>query len=360
MDNHAISGYFVFFLIGASQAAANIFNFQSLIVLHAGQDAWLSIIIMGLSLLIIIRMLYSMLGNPSKDVIDIHRSMFGKTIGNAISLLLVGYFFLMALFYFRAYMEIVLVWVFPTARIWMMAAFFICIFYYVVSGGFRVVAGFSAFYILLTPLLFWLIFPVRQGEFYNLLPLLNHSLLELLKGSQASCLPYFGLEALLVYFPFLKNAEKHEKWAHFALLFTLLKYAVIMIVTLMYFSQGLLKHSLWPMLAMTKIVETSFLARFEYLFIFLWQLVIVPTVCISIWCCTRIMKRTLALKPGLTLPVVLLALFVSALMFTERVQITALKEFVNKLGFYFIFIYIPVLFIINRFAVKRVNASSQR
>ncbi|KRF13568.1 GerAB/ArcD/ProY family transporter [Paenibacillus sp. Soil787] len=351
-ENYTISGYFVFFLISVSQAAANILNFQSLVLGDADQDAWISIILMGLSLHLIIWMVYKMLGYPAKDVIDLHRTIFGKFIGNAVSLLLVGYYFIMALFYFRAYIEIIQVWVFPTIRTWAMAGFLICVIFYVVSGGFRVVAGFSFFYVALIPILFLLYFPTRQGNFHNLLPLLNHSFLDLLKGSKSSSFIFFGLEALLIYFPFLKLPEKNVKWAHFALLFTTFKYTAIIIVTLMYFSQGLLKHTLWPILAMSKIIELSFIARFEYFYIFMWLMVIIPTVCIPIWCCTRIMKRVTTLKPRLSLPIILAALFIVALTFNERTKIDALEKFIHELGFYFIFAYIPLLFIITSIALR--------
>lgn len=351
-ENYTISGYFVFFLIGVSQAAANIFNFQSLVARDAGQDAWISIILMGLSLHLIIWMVYKMLDNPAKDVMDLHRTILGNFMGNAVSLLLVGYYFIMALFYFRAYIEIVQVWVFPSLRTWALAGLLICMIYYVVSGGFRVVAGFSFFYGALVPFLFLLYFPIRQGDLRHLLPLLNHSFLDLLQGSRSSSFIFFGLEALLIYFPFLKLPEKNVKWAHFALLFTTFKYTAIMIVTLIYFSQGLLKQTLWPTLAMSKIIELSFLTRFEYLYVFMWLLVIIPTVCIPVWCCTRIIKRVAALKPRLSLPLILAALFIAALTFNERTQIDALGKFINELGFYFLFAYIPLLFIISSLALK--------
>ncbi|NIK70406.1 GerAB/ArcD/ProY family transporter [Paenibacillus sp. BK720] len=351
-ENYAISGYFVFFLIAVTQAAATLFNFQSLALVHAGQDAWISIILMGVSLHLIIWMIYKMLGNPAKDVIDVHRTVFGKFMGNALSLIVVGYYFLMALFFLRSYMEVIQVWVFPSLRTWVIAGLFICIIYYVVSGGFRVVAGFSFFYLALIPMLFWFYFPTRQGDPGLLLPILNHSLTDVIKSSKSSCIIFFGLEPLLIYLPFLKSGQKHAKWAHFALLFSTFKYAAIMIVTLMFFSQGLLKHTLWPTMAMTQIIEFSFIARFEYVFIFMWQLTIIPTVCIPIWCCTRIMKRVCSIKPGLSLPFVLAALMLAALTLKERAQMDAFGTFVNECAIYFYFAYIPLLFIITWFAAR--------
>ncbi|NBD24153.1 GerAB/ArcD/ProY family transporter [Paenibacillus glycinis] len=358
-DNYAISGYFVFFLIGVCQAAANVFNFQNHILEYAGQDAWQSILLMGLSLHLVLWMVYKMLGHPAQDIMDLHRTIFGKFLGNGFSLLLVGYFFIMALFYFRAYIEIVQVWVFPNLRTWAMAGLLTVMIYYVVSGGFRVVAGYSFFYIALTPMLLLLYFPIRQGDFHRLLPAFNHSLPDLLKGARCTSLIFFGLEALLVYFPFLKSPEKNAKWAHFALLFATFKYSAIIIVSLMYFSQGLLKHTLWPTLAMSKIIELSFFARFEYFYIFMWLLTIVPTVCISIWCCTRIMKRVAALNPRLSLPIILALLYVAALMFSEQTELAALERIVNTLGFYFVVGYIPLLFVIACFAARPASKAAE-
>jgi spore germination protein (amino acid permease) len=355
-ENYLISGYFVFFLIVVSQTASNILNFQSVVLKYAGQDAWISIILMGLCLHLIVWMLYKMLGNPAKDVIDIHRKIFGKHMGNVVSLLLVGYYFVLALYFFRTYIEIVQVWVFPDIRTWALAALLISIIYYVVSGGFRVVAGFS-FFGAMIPIILLLYYPLRQGNLHNLLPFLNHSVLDLLKGSKSSSFIYFGLEALLIYFPFLKSPEKNVKWAHFALLFTNIKHVLIIVVTLMFFSQGLLKHTLWPSLAMTKIIEFSFIARVEYLFIFAYMLIFIPTICIPIWCCTRIIKRVSTLKPRLSLPLILAALYSAALMFNERTKIEALGKIINELGFYFIFAYIPILFVISYFSAKMKSYS---
>ncbi len=340
-----ISGYFVFFLIVVSKTAANILNIPSLVLGSAGQDAWISIILMGLSLHLIVWMIYKMLGYPAKDVIDLHRMLIGNFMGNAVSLLLIGYYFIIALFLFRTYVEIVQVWVFPTLRTWAVAGLLIGMIYYAVSGGFRIVAGFS-FFGALIPLIFLLYFPIRQGNLHYLLPVLNHSFLDLLKPAKSSCFIFLGIETLLIYFPFLKLPEKNAKWAHIALLFSTFKHTALIIVTLMYFSQGLLKHTLWSTLVMTKIVELSFIARIEYIVIFMWLLVVIPAVCLPIWCCTRIMKRVTTLKPRLSLPFILATLFIAALMFNEHMKIEALQTFVSEIGFYFIYAYIPVIFII--------------
>lgn len=46
------------------------------------------------------------------------------------------------------------------------------------------------------------------------------------------------------------------------------------------------------------------------------------------------------------------ALFIAALMFKERTELDILEKSINDLGFYFIFAYIPLLFIITSVTLK--------
>jgi spore germination protein (amino acid permease) len=347
-ENHMISGAFVFFLIQAAQTGVSVLNFQNLIVEGAGQDAWIAVILMGSSLHLIIWMVYKMLGYPAKDVIDLQRTIFGSFLGNILSLLMVGYFFMIALEVLRSYIEIIQAWVFPSLQTWELAVILISIIYYLVSGGFRILTGFSFLAVVLsTTVLLTVYQPLQHIQLRNLLPAFDHSFQDLVKASKSSSLIYTGFATLLIYFPFLKSPEKNVKWAHFAVLFSTLKHVILMVVTLLYFNQGLLKHTLWPTLVMAKIIEFSFLARFEFIFIFLWLMVIVPAVCIPIWCCTRILKKITTLKPRLFLLLILLALFIAALNLKDTLEIDIYRNFVSGLGFYLVYGYIPFLFIID-------------
>lgn len=346
-ENYMISGFFVFFLIHASLAGVGTLSFQHLIFEFAGNDAWISVLLMGLSLHVIIWMIFKMLGNPAKDVIDLHRILFGKILGNVVSLVMVGYYFILALTVFRGYIEIIQVWMFPTLRTWILAFIFICVIYYIVSGGFRVLVGYCFFgviFSMLLPLLLY--FNIKFGRIDNVLPIFNHSMKDLLTSSKYSGIMFMGFEALLIYFPFIKKPEKNVKWAQLGLFLVTLKYFVLTFVTLMYFSQGLLRHTYWPTLVMIKVIEFSLIARIEFIFICIWLMIIIPMLCLSIWSCTRIIKRVTNLKPTLSLFLILTAIFLASLPFTDRVKVEWLGKNVVEIGFYFIYAYIPLLFIL--------------
>ncbi|MFD2613904.1 GerAB/ArcD/ProY family transporter [Paenibacillus gansuensis] len=347
-ENYKISGFFVFFLIHASQVGIGVLTFQTLIFSHTKNDAWISLLLAGISLHIIIWMIYKMLSKPTRDVIDLHCTIFGKHAGNFISLLLVFYFLIFSLAVFRGYIEVIQVWMFPTINTWSIALVFLLIIYYIVTGGFRVITGFCFFAVVSSSFLSVLLyFNAKHGYVQNLLPILNHPVGEIVLSSKfAIGVLFIGFETLLIYFPFLHSTGSSAKWAHSALVFTNIKYLALTVVTLMYFSQGLLEHTYWPVLVMIKALEFPLFSRFEFIFLSVWLIIVLPAIFLSLWSCTRIVKRVTGLKPTLSLPFIVTLMFFSTLLLDDRMKIEKFGRIVAELGIYFVFGYIPLLFVL--------------
>ncbi|WP_235948038.1 GerAB/ArcD/ProY family transporter [Paenibacillus glycinis] len=362
-ENYRVSGFFVFFLIHASVIGAGALSFQHFMLDLSGYDTWIVVLLTGLSLHVILWMIFKMLGNPAKDVIDLHGFLFGKSVGRIVSLALVGYFLLLALTVFRGYIEIIQIWMFPHFPTWLLAFLLVCILYYAVSGGFRVIVGYCFFGLLFSSLLpFFLYFNLKYGHVNNLMPIFYHPVRELLASSKYSGIFFMGFESILLYFPFIKAPENNARWAHIGLLFVTLKYAALMFITFMYFSEGLLQHTFWPTFVMLKVIQLSFIERIEFIFICMWLVIIIPVLCLSIWSCTRIIKRTTNLKPTWSLLAILLAVFLAALPFDDRIKIHGLGVRMVEIGFYFVYAYIPLLFVLyvirskfSRTALKTVQ-----
>ena len=357
-ENYLVSTFFVFFLIHSSQTGIGLLNFQNTIIENAGYDSWISVIITGLSLHIILWMILKMVSNPAKDLLKIHQISFGEKIGNFLSVIVMGYFLLLALTVFRTYIEAIQVWVFPMIKTWELSLGLACLIIYIITGGFRTLTGISFLGVVLPSiLLLTLYFPLQYANFRNLMPVFNHSILKIAQSSKASSLIFIGFESLLIYFPFIKHPSKSAKWAHGALAFTTFIYLLVTLITFVYFSQGHLKHTLWPTLAMIKIVEFSFIMRIEFIFIFTWLLVILPTVCIPIWCCTRILKKITKIKPRKSLYPIMLFILLCSIFIDDRLKVDALRKFTSEVGFHFIYSYIPLLFIIYSLRKSKFKSS---
>ena len=357
-----VSAFFTFFLIHSSQTGVGILNFQSQVIKHAEQDAWISLIITWAATHIILYIIFKLLGGGTNDLVAVHQYCFGKAIGSIMSVMALVYFWLASLTVLRAYIEVIQIWVYPSIKTWQLCFVFGLTFYYIISSGFRSLTGFSFWGVILPSFLFFLIyFPLKHTNYIYLLPAFSHSLSELFLSSKGYALLFLGFEWILMYYPFLRSSNNRDisKWAYLGNIYTLIVYLIITLISFLYFNQEVLQHLPWPTLMMVKIVKFSFLERFEYVFIFIWLLVIISPICISLWACTRIAKRTFSIPPKTTLLFLLIAEIIVSVYLQEFKSIDYLVNFTSNVGIGFVYVYLPLLLIIkwikNHFMKNRLH-----
>lgn len=219
--------------------------------------------------------------------------------------------------------------------------------YYVVSGGFRVITGMCFWgtiipFIILFPLNF---FSLEFANFHNLLPVFNHSLKEIVSSSKAMLFQYVGFETLFMFYPFIKNPDRSQKWAHFGLLFSSLLYLIVALITFVFFSEGQLNHTIWPTLDQMKIAKFPLIERVEFIVVSIWLLLILPNISVKIWAGCRAIKKVINVKQRISLFIVLVLFFIIANVLKERSQIERLNEMYSNIAFYFVYLYIPFLFL---------------
>ncbi|OCA83276.1 hypothetical protein A8F94_19445 [Bacillus sp. FJAT-27225] len=348
-EKNKLSPFFLFFLFPASQIGIGILNFQTRIAKGAGHDAWVSVLVVGLTLNILFMMVLVILKSSSTgDIIGLHKELFGKYIGAALNIILVVYFGLIGFSMTYAYIDITQTWAFDLVPLWELT-FGICIvFYFVVTGGFRVVSG-IAFWGFTIPIFLILPFTllIPYLEIRNLMPFFSHGIKDYVVSGRESIYLFQGFENILVYFPFIKNQGKSKKWGHFGLLFTTLLYLSLTIGTFLYYTQGKLVHTLWPTLTMIKLIRFSILESYEFLFIFIFFIVITSSVSISLWSCTRILKGTFHIKASRALIGILIAFFFLNIALEDVDYGRKLSRITVYSGIAFLYGYIPFLFVVS-------------
>jgi spore germination protein (amino acid permease) len=360
-EQFQVSTFFTFFLVHASQTGIGILNYQAEISKFAKQDAWISIIISGVSIHFILFIIFKILDSQNNDLVAVHQYCFGRVFGSVLSLLVLCYFWLASFTVFRTYIVIIQTWVYPTIKTWQLSIIFGVLLFYIVSSGFRILTGFSFWGVILPSLLFLLIyFPMKHMNYIYLLPVFSHPIRDILLSAKSSTLLFLGFEWLLMYYPFIKGSSKIPKWAYFGNLYTILVYLIVTFISFLYFNQDVIEQLPWATLMMVKIVHFSFMERFEYVFIFIWLLVIIPPMCISMWACTRIAKRTFSIPPKGSLLFLILISIISSISLKDLESVDKVSKIASNVGFVFIYIYIPLLFITkhikNRFSKSRIKS----
>lgn len=350
-----VSPFLVYYTILSSQIGVGILSFQRHIAEAAGNDAWISIILSGIFIHIILFLIYKILEMSNGDLFDAQKMIFGQKLSALISSFFIIFYGVVGLAVLRTFYKIVEVWMFPDLKTFWIVLLTLLLINYIIYGGFRTVTGFCFFGTMIPIfLLFSFFFAIQFGEFRNLLPILNHSIIDILKGSYNMSLSIIGFEMILLYYPLIKNPQQSKKWAHLGIMTTIIIYLFLGLIALTYFSDLQLKNTIWATLSMWKVVQFPFIERFEYIGIAVWGLVILPNICLSFWCASRAMKRVyhVRMRTGIVL-LSSVCLAITPFIKTMK-QINTLNEWIAKIGFIYIFIYIPFIFL-ALFIVKKVK-----
>lgn len=197
---------------------------------------------------------------------------------------------------------------------------------------------------------------LEYTNFRQLLPVLDHPLPSILKAAKEMTLTMLGYETILLFYPFLKNGQQSSKWGHAALLSTTLFYTLLTVLTLAYFSEKQLQRQVWATLTMWKMVEMPFIERFEYIGIANWLLVILPNVCLGLWCSSRLCTHIFPIQQKYALLVITCICFAAIIAVQDRTGVNTINEVISKVGFYFLYAWIPFLAILTYVRTKRRDA----
>ncbi|WP_157842963.1 GerAB/ArcD/ProY family transporter [Bacillus sp. FJAT-44742] len=352
-ERHLIPPFFVLFIFNSMQVGVGILGFTRNIAEDAGYDAWISVLLSGLSIAAAIGLIFSVLNKGKGDILSIHQDLFGKWFGGLLSCFFILYFLSLALVVTRTYIEVIQVWVFPTMPTWAMAFGLLLLCFYVVTKGFRLVVGLCFIGTIISLLTLISLLPALEfANYRNVLPVLDHSMIDLLSGTKAMILSFLGIKLVFFYYPFIKNPEQAMKWAQVGNIITTFTYLFIAFITFVFFSQEQLEITIWATISLWQIFEFPFLERFEYTGISLWLLVVIPNICLALWAASRGIRLLFFFNQRRILFLLLIIVLLGAILFQTRQQIDNLNLYVAEAGFYFVYVYIPFLWVAQRIIMK--------
>ncbi|EJL25311.1 GerAB/ArcD/ProY family transporter [Brevibacillus sp. BC25] len=346
----AISVSLALFMVHSNQVGIGIAGVQRFIYDRVQQDAWISVIIAGIMTHIAAWFMLKILAKyKDMDLYDIHQTVFGKWPARVLNFIFIVYIMGSALTILRGYIEIIQSWMFPEVPSWILNASLLCLAIYGVTGGIRVLAGISFFSVGLTVWqLLLLFYPMQYADFHLLQPVFHHDLVELMDGAKKMSFSIIGFEIILFIYPFVKEKELLPRYVHGGLFMTTFLYVAVMLVTLLYFQGEQLQHLIWATLMMMKIVEFPFLERFEFVSISLWMLIMLDNLLMNLWVAMRGVHHISGVKERMALIGIVGVMFFASSFLETRQSINLITDVFGGVGFYIIFIYPIVLYVVIR------------
>ncbi|MGE7902964.1 GerAB/ArcD/ProY family transporter [Peribacillus sp. NPDC094092] len=346
-EKYKVSPFYVFFLVHSMQTGVGVLSFQRVLAKITGTDGWISILLAGLIVHILIWVIYKIFSIVPGDIISANNHAFGKWFGNFFSLIFIVYFLLLGMTVMISYINVIHVWMFEEVASWAFALVFLILIYYINTGGFRTITGIAFLSVILTYwLLFVLFYAMKYSELTNLFPVFHHTLSDIWNGTRNTSLTMLGFEMIMMYYPFIKNAKTSQKYAHGGAMTTTLMTIFVYLVSLVFYSQKQLQLNIWPTLSLTSIVELPFIQRFEYIEVSWWAIVIIPNMTIALWAASRGFKRLFNVQQkyplwGMSIIILLINIFVF-----DVDSLYILNKIINPYGVLFLVLYLPLLLVI--------------
>ncbi|MFJ7826501.1 GerAB/ArcD/ProY family transporter [Psychrobacillus sp. NPDC096623] len=359
--NDMFNTYLLFFVIHSAQIGVGVQGFQRIVYQNAKHDAWISVILAGIATHIVaFCMIKTLEAYGSNDLYGIQQDIYGKWLGNFLNAIYILYCSIAFFAVLRNYIEVIQAWLFPDISTWFLSATLILITIYAFTGGLRVIVGISFFSVVLALWIFpMLIFPMKFATVDSLFPILEANVGSLLKGAYSMTFTILGFEILNVIYPFIKDKKKTSKYTHLALLASTFIYLSVMLVSIGYYSEGKLLRTVWATLTLFSFISFPFMERFEFVAVCFWMLIILPNLCLYLWAAYRGVIRLVNISGTKFVWIFSFIIFLGTLLVESRTQINMINNQVGKVGFYLVFVY-PILLYLLTILKKKFTSQKEQ
>ncbi len=239
----------------------------------AKQDGWISLLIAGLLLQIILFGLWALARNhPELTLFQINEKIFPKWLGKFFSSVYIVYFLGVGTLIILLFGRMISLWVLPNTPLWVLAFLMIGACMYLVDGGLLIM---GRLYTMLSFLIFILIilvmYTMKEMNILYLFPILETGWGKVLSGVNKAILSFFGFIVSLVIFPKVEGEPKDKlKTIFLAHWFVVVFYLYIVFASFTFFSTEELPLVPEPLLYMLKSFELPVIARIDLFFISIW------------------------------------------------------------------------------------------
>ncbi|MDY0395928.1 GerAB/ArcD/ProY family transporter [Virgibacillus halophilus] len=128
--------FYMFFILGGVQLGVGIMGAPRWIFIQAHQDSWLSILISGAAMILVLSVMLLILKQyDNADILGIQVDIFGKWLGSFLGIIYILYFFMANTTILMNYIEIIQVFLYPTLPAYALGFLILTLIIYALNGG---------------------------------------------------------------------------------------------------------------------------------------------------------------------------------------------------------------------------------
>ncbi|WP_416826649.1 GerAB/ArcD/ProY family transporter [Ectobacillus polymachus] len=359
VKNKITQGQLMFFVI-QSQVGVGILSLPYKLQVSAKGGAWISALIAGFVVQVIILILCALCKRfPNDTLYSFLPKITGDFLGNLLSFAYIGYFLLMGGAALSKFADVVGKWVLQETPRWALLLLALLTCMYLVKEDLRVIARvfvISTFTIIVMVVLS--LMGYAHVNFSYIFPITEAGWGKIIKGANEALFPLTGYETILVIYPFVEGKSGGKlKAVSLGNLVVTVFYAFEVFTSLIIFSPAVMPEVSEHLLFMLKGFSFQIIQRIDLIFLSLWIFIVTTSLVSWTYVATvgfgRIFHRDEHKK---AVPYALFILFILALI-AQNPAISDLYDQMAAIAHYSLIIGLPLILLSLTYMTRKRRTS---
>lgn len=277
-SNQITQSQFFFFLIHA-QVGLTILGLPKLVGESAGHDGWISILIAGVYVQLLVFLYYFIIKHyPGRTFYDITVEVFGTFIGRCLNVAMVVYYIVYSIHFAYQCTAILKLWNYYQTPFWFMIILLIFVGYFILHGDLSMIGRFLTISIIVIfTMMYFLFWDLEELNYHHLLPISEASIWEIFKATKDGFTAFAGFEIFLFIHPFVRIPDKKKmKLASISIWSVCSLYVLTTLFTFMYFPNAA-KNVVDAVIYFIVPMHFTVIERIEVFFIAAWTLLMITS-----------------------------------------------------------------------------------
>ena len=274
-DNGFIEEFALFASLSVSMIGIGIFYAPAIVAKYVGADSWISAIISGIAICLILLCIYETIKlNKYKDITPILKDTYGGFLGTILSLIYSLVIVIVLSFSLRIFSEVITMYLLVNTPTEVIIITFVFVGMYLSRGGLANVVHFNeiAFWVMFLPLAIILLLTLPEANFKNLLPIGSAPIKNYFTSSFEMLFLFNGFSMAFILMPYVRENGKIPSIIRRSSIFVGIFYVIIFILVSATLSSAQTAESIFPTITMLQSVSSrsGFLEKWDGLVMALW------------------------------------------------------------------------------------------
>jgi spore germination protein (amino acid permease) len=247
---------------------------------YAKKDSWISILIAGVIVQLVIILLWCLMTRyPGLHFFQVTQILLGKWLGNGINLFYLAFYIITNAILLLNMSHILNKWAYPKTPKWVILLLFVAVSVYIARQSLKAI---SRFYLLATFLhilfIVMMLINLKDGNLVNLQPVGQEDFSSILLGAKTTLLPILGFGVLIVANPYVNGTERAIlKTVSLASWYVISFYMIITLSTMIFFLPEEITFIPEPSLYVLKTISFEIIERVDLIFLSFWLVSTITT-----------------------------------------------------------------------------------